>query len=1202
MSRMRFAGLQRTWTVFGGDLAYHLRRPFFFVWALLLIWLAWRLSGGGVQITSGDASVGGTKAHITSEFALAMQLSIFTILFYGFFIAVAAGMTIIQDEEWRLGELLHATPLRPGEYVRGKFAAVLLACMIVLALHLAAMMFFNHVWPNAEAEAFHGAFSAANYIKAAVIFSMPTIVFFAGIAFAVGEWTRRPVAVFLLPVLIVLVDSFFIWEWAPSWLDPRIDRALMLIDPAGFRWLNETWLKVDRGVAFYNTATIPTDAGFLASRLVIAAMGLSAVAVSSSHLGRNVRGAKPGRRAVARLAGAVAPGSAADPITAMPAPLASLGMIMRRPGQLSTAWHVARTELAELRSSAGIYLFSPLMLLLILTSALVEVGFLDTSLLVVPAGFAVSSIGTLTTCICLLLMFYGVESLERERKTGLGAILQPSPVRSGAVLLGKAAALIVVAAPIILAVAMGGIIAMLIQKQVRPNLTPFLLYWGLLFMPTIALWIAFVMAIHSVTQSRYTTYAVLLGVVMLTGYGLGTNQLNWVGNWPLWGAIRPSDMSVLELDRRAIVLSRMMAIGLAIFLAVVAVKWYRRREPDATRIIHRLRPRALAVTALGLAPWALVPLVAGTWLALEVGRGREGAAAKKYEKDYWRKNLATYRDARVPGLRRVELDLELFPDRSRYRSRGTFHLVNDTDGPLREVLLTGGRHWESLAWTRNGKPDSPANRAGLYVFTPTAGVLAPGQEMTIGFSHEGSFPSGIGKLTAQSSEFILPSAVVLTSFRPSVVPVLGFDDSVGIDDENRQESRDYPDSFYEGPTDSIIGARTPFTTRIKITGPADFTLNSVGTKTEDSVKDGRRTVVWESEHPVSFFNVVAGRWAVERGEGTAVFYHPGHPYNIAEIRQSLDAARRYYSAWFFPFPWRELKLSEFPNLASYAQGFPTNITFSEGIGFMARSTPGIHAPFEITAHEAAHQWWGNILVPGEGPGGPVLAEGTSHFSTILLVEQVYGLNARIDFCKRLEAMYGRLRQSDSERPLVKLDNERPGDTTSIYDKGGWVFWMLLNHMGRDRALAGIQAFFKEYHGNPDHPVLQDFLRVMRRFAADPTAFDAFTRQWFYEVVVPEYRITQLVKRTEGESWTVTARVENAGGGTMPVEIAAARGDRFAEDGSPDAAYREARTTITLGKGETHEVVITCPFEPDRIVVDPDAKVLQLRRKNAQAKL
>ena len=52
---------------------------------------------------------------------------------------------------------------------------------------------------------------------------------------------------------------------------------------------------------------------------------------------------------------------------------------------------------------------------------------------------------------------------------------------------------------------------------------------------------------------------------------------------------------------------------------------------------------------------------------------------------------------------------------------------------------------------------------------------------------------------------------------------------------------------------------------------------------------------------------------------------------------------------------------------------------------------------------------------------------------------------------------------------------------------------------------------------------------------------------------------------------------------------------------PTPDYREARTTITLGKGEARDVVISCPFEPDRIVVDPDAKVLQLQRKNAVTK-
>ena len=446
-------------------------------------------------------------------------------------------------------------------------------------------------------------------------------------------------------------------------------------------------------------------------------------------------------------------------------------------------------------------------------------------------------------------------------------------------------------------------------------------------------------------------------------------------------------------------------------------------------------------------------------------------------------------------------------ERSGYHARGTFELVNQREKPLRQVILTGGPHWKNLTWTRDGHPYTPENRANLFVFTTADGALNPGASMSIGFEHEGTYPSGIGKRTASSMEFILPSSVVLTGFRPTVVPVLGYVESVGVDDDNKYDSREWADDFFEGQTDAFIGGRTPFTTKIRLTGPESFTLNSVGTKVEDTVHEGRRTVVWESEHPVVFFNVVGGRWAVERGEGTAVFYHPSHRYNIDEMRKALDAARRYYSEWFFPFLWRELKLSEFPSLATYAQGFPTNITFSEGVGFLTRSTPENHAAFEITAHESAHQWWGNILVPGKGPGGNVLSEGTSHFSTILLVEQVLGeraahrlLQANRDQLRaiaagRFRAAARQARRRPSRRHHGDLRQGRLGLLDAAQPHGP---------RASTRRDAGRSS--RTYHDNPDHPVLQDFLAVMRRFADDPTAFDAFARQWFYEVVVPEYRI------------------------------------------------------------------------------------------------
>ena len=66
---------------------YHIRRPLFIVWAVIVVFTACAMSSGVMKIRTGDSTVGGTKAFVTSEFAVGQQLAVVTLLFYGFFIA-----------------------------------------------------------------------------------------------------------------------------------------------------------------------------------------------------------------------------------------------------------------------------------------------------------------------------------------------------------------------------------------------------------------------------------------------------------------------------------------------------------------------------------------------------------------------------------------------------------------------------------------------------------------------------------------------------------------------------------------------------------------------------------------------------------------------------------------------------------------------------------------------------------------------------------------------------------------------------------------------------------------------------------------------------------------------------------------------------------------------------------------------------------
>ena len=1191
------------------EMAFTLRRPLFWTWVTLIALMSWASSTGDLSLLpSGDSAVGGKKAWVTSEFAVAAALAMVALLFHTFFITVIVGLSIIRDEENRVGDILHATPLSAGEYIWGKFGGAMAGVSIALLLQTAMMMIFNHLLPHNTSPELHGPFAARHYFLPLLIFSVPLAVFLAGTAFAIGERTRRAILIFFLPVALLLLNILFLGRASTNGgLSPWLRQVIVLVDPTGFGWFNRTYLQEDRGVDFYNTGSISLDTPFLVSRLLLIALGLGAVAFSQAGFRRSLRQAartplrvrKTSVRNV-RVKSILEspPGAPHAPAALRPAlPLSGLAMRSRPPGLFQSVFPLARAELRELITQPGLYLFIPLIVLFTVTSALDSTGMLDTPLLLTAGSMAVAQLQTLTLFTCILLLVYTVEALERDRSVAFSVIRNALPLRSASLLMGKFLALNTIVFVVLGACLATSLLVLARQGHVPVTFGPFLLVWGLL-LPTFWMWMAGVMAAYAVTGGRSGAY--VAGLVGLLVFGAGGHSLTWVGNMFLSDALHWSDLSLLEMDCSALVLNRLLALSLTLFCSAVAVRFWPRRERDPARLVTRLRPVSLLRIGALLLPFAVLP-IGFTWaLYQNIAYGFEGEIVGNAQKDYWRRNVNTWQDAALPGIKVVDVVMNLEPAKRSFEVHGTYVLVNTQAKPLTQIPLTCGFLWKHLTWTLDGKPYVPDDHSGLFIVVPPS-PLPPGGTLRLGFSFTSPDP-GISRSGGSVPEFVLPSAVVLTSFDASFVPQLGYDPDIGVDEDNRAEPKVLPPDFYHGVRPPRFGTPTPFLLRLQVTTPQDFAVNSVGDITHNTVRGGLRTVVWQSAHPIWDFNIIGGHWHIRHRGGVAVFYHPGHETNVREMLTALSAAQRYYSQWYAPYPDRELKLSEFPALAGYAQSFPTNITCGEEMGFLTKSKTQENAAFAVTAHEAAHQWWGQMVVPGKGPGGNVLSEGMAQCSAAFLLDQVKGSEARDGFLREIETEYLKSRRVDSERPLVETDGTQDGEEAVTYEKGGWAFLMLAHWMGWARADAGFQHFLAVYRTSPNHPVLQDFLAAMRPYARDEPAFDGLVQQLFFEVVLPEYHLENVRRVPENihgiRGWRVTARLQNAGTGRFPVTVSA-WGNTADDTPLPDFS---GTAVATVGQGGFKDIIIHCHIKPTTVVVDPNVNVLQQNRDAAFATL
>ncbi|RPI12026.1 MAG: M1 family peptidase [Lysobacterales bacterium] len=364
--------------------------------------------------------------------------------------------------------------------------------------------------------------------------------------------------------------------------------------------------------------------------------------------------------------------------------------------------------------------------------------------------------------------------------------------------------------------------------------------------------------------------------------------------------------------------------------------------------------------------------------------------------------------------------------------------------------------------------------------------------------------------------------------------------------------------------------------RIAVTAPSPHLGVAPGALLSERAGAGGRTRTYAFEQPDAAIDLMVGPYVVGEREHRSVdgrrialrtLLHP----EIAERSAGdLDAIERYlrlYERWIGPYPFDTFSLVSSPVPTGF--GMPTLAYLGVDV---------LRLPFirdTSLGHEVLHNWWGHGVRPDYARGN--WAEGLTTFMADYTYQERAGPAAARD------ARTGWLRNFASigdaaDEPLVRFTSRTHGVEQVVgYQKAAMVFAMLRDLVGEAAFDHAIREFWREHRGGVAG---WDDLRAAFE-AASQRDLRAWLAQWLERPGGPDLRLAAAATEPEGPGWRTRVTITQASPPyrlRVPVALAYAGGERTLHWIDVDGARTEAAFDV--------------PRRPDRVVLDPEARVFR----------
>ncbi len=252
---------------------------------------------------------------------------------------------------------------------------------------------------------------------------------------------------------------------------------------------------------------------------------------------------------------------------------------------------------------------------------------------------------------------------------------------------------------------------------------------------------------------------------------------------------------------------------------------------------------------------------------------------------------------------------------------------------------------------------------------------------------------------------------------------------------------------------------------LRLTAPAEQVVVSTGVEIDRSETESTQTITIAAGPVRDFYLAMSDRYAVVSenvGPTQINSYAPRELLDGAEMALDVTAhALRSYSERFGPYPYNELDIVSTPTMAlgiEYPGIFANAVRIYDLSSASASGVPNAILLESTTAHEAAHQWFYN-LVGNDQLNEPWLDEATAQYATWMYYIDRYGEQNAEGYYESLQGRWARTEFADIPigMPADAYSGAEYGSI--VYGRGPIFLDELAQEMGQDT----FDAFLRNYN-------------------------------------------------------------------------------------------------------------------------------------------